>query len=146
MYRYRDYFPRRILRQCGVSPDGAMRLPDQARCTEANRHDEIRRCMSEIYSEFLRGATEQNGRGATLPDHLELDRRILSAFYDMDILQERDRSAFPDDYRIGRSVDAAQSACREERVRIEVAESEEPQAETSPKAEEASAPQRGKTL
>lgn len=143
MYRYRDYFPRRILRQCGVSPDKALAEAQDSRFAGKDRQEEIGKSMARIREEFRRALAGKSGPVPTL-EELEIDRRILSAFYDMDILQERDRAAFPSDYKIGSP--ARDGAVAEERVSIEVPESDEPREEISPKADGADEPQRGRTL
>lgn len=145
MYKYRDYFPRSVLSQCGVSPDRALELPGGNALSAQSRQSEVQKAMAEIYSVFLHGAMQKFGQNApALLDGLRLDERILSAFYDADVLQECDRTVFPEDYRIGKSF-SGRVETAEERISIEVPESEDLHAEPSQKIEE-SAPQRGKTL
>lgn len=154
MYRYRDYFPRSVLKQCGVSPDLALKLPDAAALPAEKRRAEVEKGMAEIYSVFLRGATEKVGQNApSLLDGLRLDERIVSAFYDADVLKEGDRAIFPENYPIDKSLSGREEAeqktvaeSEEERIGIEVPESEDVQAESSQKVEEVAPPQRGKTL
>lgn len=145
MYKYRDYFPRSVLSQCGVSPDRALELPGGNALSAQSRQSEVQKAMAEIYSVFLHGAMQKFGQNApALLDGLRLDERILSAFYDADVLKESDRRDFPEDYRIEKnSLSREQTA--EERVSISVPESEDLHAESSQKVQE-SAPQRGKTL
>ena len=145
MYKYRDYFPRSVLSQCGVSPDRALDLSGGGELSAQRRQAEVLKAMAEIYSVFLHGAVQKVGQNApALLDGLRLDERILSAFYDADVLQESDRTVFPEDYRIGKSF-SGRVETAEERISIEVPESEDLHAEPSQKIEE-SAPQRGKTL
>ncbi len=145
MYKYRDYFPRSVLSQCGVSPDRALDLSGGGELSAQRRQAEVLKAMAEIYSVFLRGAVQKVGQNApALLDGLRLDERILSAFYDADVLKESDRRDFPEDYRIEKnSLSREQTA--EERMSISVPESEDLHAESSQKVQE-SAPQRGKTL
>ena len=145
MYKYRDYFSRSVLNKCGVSPDRALELPGGNALSAQSRQSEVQKAMAEIYSVFLHGAMQKFGQNApALLDGLRLDERILSAFYDADVLKESDRRDFPEDYRIEKnSLSREQTA--EERVSISVPESEDLHAESSQKVQE-SAPQRGKSL
>lgn len=146
MYFYRDYFPRSVLNKCGVSPDLALKLPDAAALPAEKRRAEVGKGMAEIYSVFLRGAAEKVGQNVpSFLDGLRLDERIVSALYDADVLQECDRAVFPENYRIEKDLSGRENVA-EERISIEVPESEDLQSDVSQKIEEPEPPQRGKTL
>lgn len=151
MYTYRDYFPRRILRECGVSPDKPLADSLSARFAGKDRLGEIKKSMSEVYSVFARAASEKGDLPEKWLQEARIDQRILSAFFDMDVLQERDREAFADGFRLGETGERRERTAareeREERVAIEVPETEEKEvADLSPKADDAAVLPRGKTL
>lgn len=155
MYTYKDYFPRRILRECGISPEMTFGTAALKATSEESRVGEIKKSMSEVYSVFS-SAVNKNGLGAKWLTDANIDRRILSAFYDMDVLQEKDRAAFPEGYKIGENTaensieNTIDLAAQEEsdRVAIEVLETEDKEeTELSPKADDMAAEaERSKSL
>ena len=146
MHRYRDYFPRSVLNKCGISPELKLDLSGGGVSAAERRQAEAFKAMKEIYSVFYKGAAEKVGQNASsLLDSLRLDERIVSAFYDADVLQESDKTVFPDNFRIDKGM-SANADVEDERINIEVPESEDYHAQRSEKVEEVSAPHRGKTL
>lgn len=148
MYTYRDYFPRRILRECGVSPDKPLVDSLSARFAGKDRLGEIKKSMSEVYSVFVRAASEKGDLPEKWLQEARIEQRILSAFFDMDVLQERDRETVADGFHLSETGERKErTAAREERVAIEVPETEEKEvADLSPKADDPAVMPRGKTL
>jgi hypothetical protein len=61
MVRYGDYFSRKTLHYCGVSPEEKLFKKDETIYTGTQRMEKIRSDMLEIYQTLYRGHTEKNG-------------------------------------------------------------------------------------
>lgn len=154
MYTYRDYFPRRILRECGVSPDKPLNVSVTTSQTKADRVGDIKKSMHEVYSTFEKASKQKADISKGWIEKADIDRRILSAFYDMDILQEADREIFPEGYKISNEIlekavaeKNMTGSAKEERLAIEVPETEDKnRADMSPKEQDAPIVQMDKTL
>ena len=94
MVTYGDYFSRRVLHDCGVSPDKALFEKDGKSYIGGQRTDKIRSDMSEIYQTLYRGYTErQTAQRENFAD-LQAERKIVAAFYDSGILSKSEREYF----------------------------------------------------
>lgn len=144
MYRYCDYFPRRILYRCGISPETELSVREAAGYRGEDRHGRIGGDMKQIYAHIL-DAMEAKGMKdpAKAAGEMEIGRRIVSAFYDMGILTEQDRERYP--------VDGGQALFSGERARerLSIEElSERARIEQEPisKPSELRTPQKGREL
>ena len=95
MITYGDYFSRRTLYQCGVSPDETILKNDETAYTGTQRTEKIRVEMSGIYQTLYRGYTNNSARNAngSFAD-LQVERKIVAAFYDSGILNNAERDYF----------------------------------------------------
>jgi hypothetical protein len=95
MVTYGDYFSRKVLHSCGVSPDKAMLNKAESTHTGTHRTENIRSNMSEIYQTLYRGYAKQNERATKESfDKMQIERKIVSAFYDSGILSNAERDYF----------------------------------------------------
>ena len=113
MVTYGDYFPKRMLHYCGVSPERKLFNNDESTYAGIQRMDKIRSEIAEIYQTLYRGHTE-NGAGTKDGKFagFQVERRIVSAFYDSGILNNAER-----DYlytQAVQSVDERERICVEE--------------------------------
>ena len=92
MVTYGDYFSRKTLYHCGVSPDEKMFKNDEMTYTGTQRTEKIRVEMSGIYQTLYRGYTNNSARnaGGSFAD-FHVERGIVSAFYDSGILNNAER-------------------------------------------------------
>lgn len=95
MVTYGDYFPKRVLHYCGVSPEQALFKNEGMTYTGAQRTEKIRSEIAEIYQTLYRGHTEKNV-GETKSDFadFQVERRIVSALYDSGVLSNAERDYF----------------------------------------------------
>lgn len=95
MLKYGDYFSRKTLNYCGISPDASLSIKGEDGYIGKNRHDNIRADMSEIYQSFY---TAISGKSTTSPraelEKLRVEGRIVSAFYDAGVLTGEERDFF----------------------------------------------------
>ena len=95
MVTYGDYFSRKVLHSCGVSPDKAMLNKAENTHTGTGRTENIRSDMSEIYQTLYRGYAKQNEKATKESfDKMQIERKIVSAFYDSGILSNAERDYF----------------------------------------------------
>lgn len=95
MVTYGDYFSRKMLHTCGVSPDAILFQKEENPHTGMQRMENIHLQMSEIYQTLYRGYTQKN----TLPaketfDDFHIERKIVAAFYDSGVLNNAERDYF----------------------------------------------------
>lgn len=113
MVTYGDYFSRKTLYYCGVSPD--QKLFDNEGTTYAGmqRMEKLRSDMSEIYKTLYRGHT-MNGAGQPNVDFadLQVERKIVAAFYDAGVLNNAERDYFKTQSL--QSLDEREKICVEE--------------------------------
>ena len=95
MVTYGDYFSRKTLHSCGVSPEEKLFKKDETAYTGTQRMDEIRSDISEIYQTLYRGYTKKNAgvSGENFAD-FQLQRKIVAAFYDSGLLNNAERDFF----------------------------------------------------
>ena len=95
MVTYGDYFSRRVLHNCGVSPNKTMLDKEDNAYQDMQRTDNIRSKMSEIYQTLYRGYTEKNASVTKENfDELKIERKIVAAFYDSGVLNNAERDYF----------------------------------------------------
>lgn len=95
MVTYGDYFSRKTLYNCGVSPDEKLLKKDEMAYTGMQRMGKIRSEMSEIYQTLYRGYTENTaGQAKEKFTDLQVERKIVAAFYDSGILNNAERDYF----------------------------------------------------
>jgi hypothetical protein len=95
MVTYGDYFSRKVLHNCGVSPTQILFHKDETPYPGTQRTENIRSKMAEIYQTLYRGYTDKN---STEPkegfDSLQIKNKIISAFYDSGVLSNVERDYF----------------------------------------------------
>jgi hypothetical protein len=95
MVTYGDYFSRRVLHDCGVSPNAILFNKGESPHTGMQRMENIRLEMSGIYQTLRRGYTEKNISAAKEAfDKLHVERKIVAAFYDSGMLSNAERDYF----------------------------------------------------
>ena len=95
MVTYGDYFSRKMLYTCGVSPSEILFNKDDLSHTGMQRTENIHLRMSEIYQNLYRGYAEKNPSAVKEDfDCLGVERRILASFYDSGILSNAERDYF----------------------------------------------------
>lgn len=95
MVTYGDYFSRRVLHNCGVSPNKTMLDKEDSAYKDMQRTDNIRSKMSEIYQTLYHGYAEKNVAATKENfDELQIERKIVSAFYDSGVLSNAERDYF----------------------------------------------------
>lgn len=95
MVTYGDYFSRKMLYTCGVSPSEILFNKDENPHTGMERTENIRLRMSEIYQNLYRGYAEKNPSAVKEDfDGLGVERRIVASFYDSGILSNAERDYF----------------------------------------------------
>ena len=95
MVTYGDYFSRKTLHYCGVSPDKTLFEKDETGYAGMQRMDKIRSDMSEIYQTLSNGHMQRNTAESNgLFADLQVERKIVAAFYDAGILTAAERSYF----------------------------------------------------
>lgn len=95
MVTYGDYFSRRMLYHCGISPNTTLLKNEESTDTGMQRMENIRSQMSEIYQTLYRGYAEKNVSTAKENfDDFHIERKIVAAFYDSGILNTAERDYF----------------------------------------------------
>ena len=95
MVTYEDYFSRKTLYNCGISPNEKMFKNDERAYTGMQRTEKIRAEMSGIYQTLYRGYTKNSAvKGGGNFSDLHVERGIVSAFYDSGILNNAERDYF----------------------------------------------------
>ena len=95
MVTYGDYFSRKVLSCCGVSPDKTLLNKEENAYAGTQRTENIRSQMTGIYQTLYRGYAEKSA--STIKDKFEdfqIERKIVSAFYDSGILNNAERDYF----------------------------------------------------
>lgn len=94
MVTYGDYFSRKTLYSCGVSPNAILLNNAETTYTGTKRTQNIRSDMSKIYQTLFRGYAENKGESKTDFKDLQVERKIVSAFYDSGVLSNAERDYF----------------------------------------------------
>ena len=95
MVTYGDYFSRKVLHNCAVSPDKTLLNNDETAYLGSQRTENIRSKMSEIYQTLYSGYTEKNTSTQKESfDDFQIERKIVSAFYDSGVLTNAERDYF----------------------------------------------------
>lgn len=95
MITYGDYFSRRVLYNCGVSPNQALFHKEENNHTGMQRMETLRLTMTEIYQTLYRGYAQKNTAAVKESfDNLQVERKIVSAFYDSGVLSNAERDYF----------------------------------------------------
>lgn len=95
MVTYGDYFSRKVLHNCDVSPDKTLLNNDETAYVGSQRTENIRSKMSEIYQTLYSGYTQKNTLAMKESfDDLQIERKIVSAFYDSGVLSNTERDYF----------------------------------------------------
>ena len=95
MVTYGDYFSRRILNYCGVSPNKTLLNKEENAYTGMQRTENLRSTMSEIYQTLYRGYSEKNVSAMKAKfEDFQIERKIVSAFYDLGVLNNAERDYF----------------------------------------------------
>ena len=95
MVRYGDYFSRKTLHYCGVSPEEKLFKKDETAYTGTQRMEKIRLDISKIYQTLYRGYTENSASQSTMDfSDLQVERKIVTAFYDSGMLNNAERDYF----------------------------------------------------
>lgn len=95
MVKYGDYFSRKTLHYCGVSPEEKLFKKDEMIYTGTQRMEKIRLNISKIYQTLYRGYTENSASQSTMDfSDLQMERKIITAFYDSGMLNNAERDYF----------------------------------------------------
>lgn len=94
MVTYGDYFSRKMLHQCGISPNKTLLNKDENTHTGMQRTENIRSQMIDIYKTLYRGYAENNESTKGSFDDFQVERKIVSAFYDSGVLSNAERDYF----------------------------------------------------
>ena len=110
MIRYGDYFSRKELFYLGVNPNQELGVLNSDYNVE-NKYEKVSKGIKEIY-EYLKTVNNHNLRGKALETREDIlnnkvERRLVAAFYDLGILEEKDLNKFPLDYKINNSTKEA---------------------------------------
>ena len=93
MITYGDYFSKKTLHTCGVSPNTAMFDKRENTYTGTQRIEKIRLDMSNIYQTLHRGYMENKSAESSFAD-MKIESKIVSAFYDSGVLSANERDYF----------------------------------------------------
>ena len=95
MVTYGDYFSRKTLHYCGVSPDTKLFENEGTTYAGMQRMEKLRSEMSDIYQTLYRGHTK-NGAGQSNVNFadFQVERKIVAAFYDAGVLNNAERDYF----------------------------------------------------
>ena len=95
MVKYGDYFSRKVLYNCGISPDKTMFSKERKNYVGEQRTEQLRSTMSDIYQTLSSGYSDKNAN-STNDDisKLNFERKIVNAFYDSGILTNAERDYF----------------------------------------------------
>ena len=95
MVTYGDYFSRKTLHNCGVSPNTTLFEKEENTDTGMQRTENIRSKMSEIYQTLSLGYASKNdpSKQGEFED-LHVESKIVSAFYDAGVLDKAEREYF----------------------------------------------------
>lgn len=94
MLKYGDYFSRKTLYQCGISPDAALAIKGEDAYLGNGRKQQISADMRGIYKSF---ATALAGKGGSVEQEIKrlgIENRIVNAFYDSGVLDAGERDYF----------------------------------------------------
>lgn len=104
MITYGDYFSRKVLYNCGVSPTETLFHKEEKAYAGMQRKESIGLKMSEIYQTLYRGYTEKNISAVKEDfDGFQIERKIVSAFYDSGVLTNMERDYFQKQTQFGLS-------------------------------------------
>ena len=106
MVRYGDYFSRKELFYLGVNPNQELNILNNDYNVD-DKYEKVTKVMKEVY-EYLKNTNNQKFRGKSLQTREEIlnnkvQRRIIAAFYDLGILEEKDLNKIPLGYKINAS-------------------------------------------
>jgi hypothetical protein len=106
MITYGDYFSRKELFYLGVNPNQELDILNNNYNVE-DKYEKVNKVMKEVY-DYLKNTNNQKFRGKSLQTREEIlnnkvQRRIVAAFYDLGILNEKDLNKIPLDYKINAS-------------------------------------------
>ena len=95
MVTYGDYFSRKVLHYCGVSSNETLFNKEENTHTGMQRMENLHLRMTEIYQTLYRGYTEKNASAVKESfDNFQIERKIVSAFYDSGVLSNAERDYF----------------------------------------------------
>ena len=94
MVTYGDYFSRKVLHQCGVSPEKTLLNSEENSYTGIKRTENIHKAMGDIYQTLYQGYMEKNASGKDSFVDFQMERKIVSAFYDSGVLDKAERDYF----------------------------------------------------
>lgn len=94
MVTYGDYFSRKVLHQCGVSPEKTLFNKEENGYTGVKRTENIHKTMGDIYQTLYSGYMQKNTSGKDSFADFKIERKIVSAFYDSGVLDNAERDYF----------------------------------------------------
>ena len=95
MVKYGDYFSRKVLYNCGISPDKTMFSKESKNYVGEQRTEQLRSTMSDIYQTLSSGYSDKNANSTNEDiSKLNFERKIVNAFYDSGILTNAERDYF----------------------------------------------------
>ena len=133
MVTYGDYFSRKTLHYCGVAPDKKLFQKGETGYTGMQRMEKIRSDMLEIYQTLYNGHMQKNAseQKSVFAD-LQVERKIVAAFYDAGILNNAERTYF--------QTQSLQSADKREQICVEEAQDKTEMAKTQKVGSQVKAP------
>ena len=90
MVTYGDYFSKKVLSHCGVSPEKTLFEQTAFATAGTERMKKIRGEMAGIYQTLYRGYTQKNSVEGDFAD-FQVERKIVAAFYDAGVLSKSER-------------------------------------------------------
>ena len=95
MVKYGDYFSRKVLHNCDISPNEILLYKDGTPQPGMHRTENIRLQMMEIYQTLYRGYTGKNSTATKEEfDTFHIKSKIVSAFYDSGTITNSERDYF----------------------------------------------------
>ena len=95
MVTYGDYFSKKVLHSCGVSPNKILLEKEEIPYTGTQRIQKIQSEMSSIYQTLYSGHVQKNGKAQSEElKNFALERKIVAAFFDSGVLSSAERDYF----------------------------------------------------
>ena len=95
MLKYSDYFSRRILFNSQIPLQEKLPIKSENEYIGADREQKIKEDLSKILSSFVNAFTKNNAKNPLKQaQELEIDKKIVSAFYDSGVISKEERDFF----------------------------------------------------
>lgn len=95
MIKYGDYFSRKTLYTCGISPDRFLQIKSDAVYSEGDRTTEIATDIKNVYQTFVTALEKKQVKSPVQEaQNLAVYKKIVNAFYDSGVLSNKERDYF----------------------------------------------------